>query len=138
MTEATTEGRPPKPTRAIDAVRGAYRSKRRSCPVPEWGLTLHFGPLTTDDIIAVEQRLGMEEGADKQPDYAWRKRILLLIHKAELDDGSKAFSFGDEHYLRTESDFLILQRVTGFMYGASLSLEQEKKESATTPTSGSD
>lgn len=116
--------------RAIDRVRkGVNRRRRKFGPVKKWdNLELWFGPLNTEDMIAVDARL-LDEGFDDPLAEANRHRrnILLLIHKAEDKDGKALFQFGDEHYLRKDADYLILQEIIGFMYESAIDLEVAKK-----------
>lgn len=119
-----------KKMRAIDKVRkGVTRRRRKFGPIKLWdNLELWFGPLTTDDMEAVDSRLvdeGFEDPLAEKNRH--RRNILLLIHKAEDKDGSKAFQFGDEHYLRTEADYLIMQTMIAFMYESAISSELAKK-----------
>jgi len=112
--------------RAIDKVRkGVSRRRRKFGPIKKWNnLELWFGPLTTDDMEAVDLRLineGCEDPLDEK--HRHRRNILLLIHKAQDKDGKRAFEFGDEHYLRTEADYLIMQMLIGFMFESAIDLE---------------
>lgn len=128
-------------TRAIDKVRAAYRNRRRKEEVPEWDMTLYFGPLTTADNEAVDLRMQDEDGLDPEV-RKYDRRIYLLIHKAELEDGSRAFDFGDFHYLKNEADFMVLSRLWAVMFQGALQIgedvEAAKKKSEETGSSGSD
>lgn len=96
------------PIKAIDRVREAAVSALRSITIPEWGdLTLHFGKLTIADQEAVEART---------PKTAYERQLIMLIHKAKMEDGTPAFQMGDMHYLRNEADFVVVQRIVAFMY----------------------
>lgn len=127
--------------RPIDKIRQATRDKRRSIEVEDWDLTLYFAPLTTADVEAIDAAME-DDGIDPQKNQHDR-RIRQLIEKAELEDGTKAFRPGDAHYLKTEADYMTLQRVIGAMYKSTLPMSEEgideaKKDSGMTPTSGSD
>lgn len=119
--------------RPIDRIRKATRARRRKIEVEDWGVTLYFGTLTTADVEAVDAAM---EDDGKQPEKnSQERRLRLLIEKAELEDGSRAFRPGDLHHLRSEADYMTLQRVIGFMYNSMLSVDAAKKDSAGTPTS---
>lgn len=118
--------------RPIDKVLKARLDGRRHIHVPEWDLDLYFSTLTTNDMIAVADRM-KEEGRDAAAnDY--ERRIVLLIQKAELEDGTKAFTFGDRMALMESADWDVLQRVVAFMYRSALSVtssDEAKKKSET-------
>lgn len=97
--------------RPIDQVRKAYRQRLRPVEVPEWDMTLYFGPLTTADSIAV---------AEREPRNEYEKRILLLIQKARLEDGSPAFTWGDKMVLIQEAENKVLNRLLAALYGVAL------------------
>lgn len=125
----------PTTKRAIDQVRAGVARRRRKIVVKQWeNLELWFGPLTQDDMDAVNDRLRAEGLKEPEDDIRQesRRRILLVIHKAETKDGKKAFQFGDEHYLRTEADYLVLQTVIAFMYESAISLPEAEKGSGAT------
>lgn len=129
-------------TRAIDAFRKVFRNKRRVVEVPEVGITLYFPALTTAAKIAVAEHMG--EKPPETPKEAWEQevRIVLLIHQAELEDGTKAFAFGDKSYLLEQVDYLLMQRLLGEMYAAGLpdmpkDVEEGKGDSGKTENSAS-
>ena len=136
MSKSTTKST----TRPIDMVRQSYASARRSIVIPEWaGLELFFFPLTTADQEAIEARMRDEEGLIPE-DRSLDKRIYLVIAKAQLEDGTPAFKFGEFGYLKKEADFLVLNRVVTAMYSASMPMhdsEAAKKKLEETPTSDS-
>lgn len=122
--------------RAIDKVRGAFMKRRREVHVKEWDLTLFFGPLTTADVDAVEERMESVEGLDPAKRRS-EKNLLLLIHKAQNEDGSRAFEFGDKHWLATEADYVVIQRLIGEMYAGAITLEEARGKSEATEASAS-
>lgn len=125
--------------RPIDRIRASYKGRRRPIEMEDWDLTLYFGPLTTADMEAVEERMRDELGEEPEK-HRHTKNLLLLIHKAELEDGSRAFTFGDMHYLKTEADYTKIQRLVAHMYSSSLGPldpESAKKKSEKTEDSGS-
>lgn len=123
--------------RPIDRVVQARRQARRSIVVPEWdGLALYFSPVTTLDVQAVHDRM-REDGRDAEQNQL-EKRVILLIQKAELEDGSRAFEFGDRIALMENAEWSVLMRVIGFMYESALSgadRDEAKKKSVTGETS---
>lgn len=124
-------------TRPIDKIRQASRDQRRSIEVEGWGLELFFRPLTTADIEAVDA--SMRDDGKAPEEHRQDRRIRLLVEKAELEDGSRAFRPGDIHHLKQEADYVVLQRVIGFMYKAAVpTVEAGKDESEGTETSDSD
>lgn len=125
--------------RAIDAVIQAAARRRRAVEVPEWGLTLWFSPVTTADRIAVSERMGDRKDVDSEA-YRLESQILLLITKAELEDGSPAFSFGDKEYLLRKADYLVIQRLIAELYRVSIpvpTVDEAKGSSERTASSGS-
>jgi|GEM_PF-1209238 len=127
--------------RPIDLIKKARHNNRRSVEVSEWGVTLYFTPLTTNDILAVEERMSEEDGKDPNKNQL-EKRVYLLIQKAELEDGSRAFTWGDRIELLESAEWAVLQRVIAFMYASSVSgpgtLEDAKKKSEKTEPSSDD
>ncbi|HEX7048657.1 MAG TPA: hypothetical protein VF188_00475 [Longimicrobiales bacterium] len=125
----------------IDRVVARYRDTRRRVEVPEWDVVLYFGPLTKADILAVEQRMRDEDG--KEPDkHRHEKNILLIVQKAELEDGSKAFRWGDRHTLFEKAEAAVLDRLLLALYSGVVPLTREgveegKDGSEATPTSTS-
>lgn len=112
--------------RPIDRVRQAYGGATRSLKIPEWeGMELFFGPLTTADMEAVEER---------NPKNTYDRNIVLLIHKAKDSEGKPLFGMGDKTYLRVEGDFVVLQRIISFMFGTTFDLDAAKKEVEENPT----
>lgn len=109
-----------KTTRAIDAFRGYYRAQTRPFELPEIGLTLHFPPLTTASMQAVADRMGNKPEQVSNETWWHEKNVLLLIQQAQLEDGKKAFSFGDKAHLLSEVPYPILQKMVTAMYAAAL------------------
>jgi len=124
--------------RTIDKVLKARSENRRSIDVPEWDETLYFSPLTTNDMISVADRM-QEEGKEASKNELER-RVVLLIQKAELKDGSKAFAWGDRVTLMESAEWDVLQRVVAFMYRSAMAVQTEeeaKKKSERTEDSDS-
>src|SRR5512143_1272294 len=93
--------------RAIDVIRQSTTDQRRSIVVPEWNnLELFFSRLTSSDIASV---------ADRDPKSPQERDLLLLMRKARDRDGRPVFQMGDLHYLMTEADWFVLQKVVTFM-----------------------
>lgn len=130
-----------KTTRAIDTLRRAFRDKRREARLPE-GLVLYFPPLTTAARNAALSSLGEKPEATTAEEWNQRRNVLQVIHLAELEDGSPAFTPGDEHYLMTEVSYTTIQAMVTAMYMAGLpdppqDAEEGKGGSARTRNSGS-
>lgn len=122
--------------RPIDQILQAGRDRRRSVTIPEWGgLELFFAPLTTSDMIAVRERL-VDLHGEEPAKHEEERRVLLLIQKAQLPDGSKAFDWGDRLHLQ-EADYVGMQKALACMYGNLLTLEDAKKKSEETESSSS-
>jgi len=124
--------------RTIDKVLKARSENRRSILVPEWDETLYFSPLTTNDMISVADRM-QDEGKEASKNELER-RVVLLIQKAELEDGSNAFEWGDRITLMESAEWDVLQRVIAFMYRSAMtahSEEEAKKKSERTEDSDS-
>lgn len=109
----------PARVRVIDRIRQRRQRGMRWIAVPEWDAKLGFGCLTAADLRAVK---------DRAPKDDMEKSLLLLIHKATEEDGSPSFQFGDLEWLLREADLTVLNRVLDFMYGATVGLEEAKKE----------
>lgn len=122
--------------RFIDKLRERHREQRREIEVPGMEETLYAAPLTTADIQAVEDRMEAK-GLDPEKNEHER-RALILIQKAELEDGSPAFRSGDLRFLLNEVDYMTLQRLYAGVMTSTVDLESAKKESESTPPSDSD
>jgi hypothetical protein len=87
--------------------------------------TLYFRPRTR----AVRKKV-----QSMNPKDAAEYTTYMLINSAELADGSKAFELGDFDILQREISESQLDELELFMInaGASATLEDEKKDSATT------
>lgn len=130
MPTKTTQDGP----RAIDKIRAAYQSKRRLYHSDLFDLDLYFGQLTRADEEAIENRIEDEESRYSKKD----KNILLLIHKAENEDGTKAFRMGDFNHLKDEAPVAELNRIIAFMYLAAMGKEDPKGESSATDGSATE
>lgn len=112
----------------IDRVRNAYQGKRRSIVVPEWGnLELWFGPLTVEDMVSIDERVGGNGNL-------YERSIYMLIHKARTQQGEPIFAFGDVKVLKTEADIAIVNRIIAAMTTDVPTLEQADEAIATDPT----
>ena len=108
--------------RAIDKVRASYNVAKRQLLVPEWdNLELWFGRLTITDMQAILAR---------EPKDTYEQDCMLLIHKAMDAEGKPAFQMGDLHYLKTEADYLVVRRVTAFMYESTAATPKEAEQQA--------
>ena len=116
--------------KAIDKVRAAFGTAKRKITIPEWeNLELYFAPLTTADMQAV---------AAREPKDYYERNLILVIHKALDADNKPAFQMGDLHYLRSESDYVVLERVIRFMFEtAALSEKEATKQIEGDPSSAS-
>lgn len=121
--------------RFIDKLRERHRRKRREIEVPGMDEVLYATPLTTADVRSVEARME-DRGLDPDKNEHER-RALILIQKAELEDGSPAFRSGDMNFLLEEVDYITLQRLFAGVMTSTVDLEEAKKGSATT-NGGSD
>lgn len=123
-------------TRAIDVIRAKSVLERRKLEVPEWGLTFWFGKVTVDDMEAVDNRRDENGQISRQ-----ERNLIMLVSKAQAEDGTPMFTMGDVHFLKKEADFVVLQRVINFMFESaytSLKDVKEKKEAiAANPPSAS-
>lgn len=115
--------KPPKDTgpRAIDVIRAKSALERRKIEVPEWGLTFYFGKMTVSDMEAVDAR--RKEGEEMSHQH---RNMVLLVAKSQNEDGTPMFGMGDIMFLKSEADFVVLQRVVNFMFeSAYQSIEAE-------------
>ena len=115
--------------RAIDKVREAYSSDRKKMHVPEWDLDLYLGPVTVDDMEAVDAR---------DPKTPWDRNLILLVHMAKNENGKPLFQMGDIHVLKNETPFLVLQRIIGEMLSSVVEAAEAEAELEENPTSVSD
>lgn len=114
--------------RTIDLIRAHFSSKLVPVEVPEWGLTLWFGPLTMADFEVVSVTAG---------ERAEERNVRLLISKARLQDGTPAFAPGDLHYLRTEAQARVITRLVNAMYEVG-AVTKEAAEEAVGNSTGSE
>jgi len=114
-----TEKQEKKSERPIDQIVRAFDNRRRPIEIPKWDLTLWFGPLVQADLDAVEER---------EPKSRYERQILLLIMKAELEDGSQAFTWGDKYTLMNKADVVIMNTLVAHMYGAAIDLEELREK----------
>ena len=119
--------------RAIDIIRAKSALERRKIEVPEWGLTFYFGKMTVADMEAVDERRKDDGSITMQ-----QRNMILLVAKAQNEDGSPMFGMGDIMFLKSEADFVVLQRVVNFMFESAYqsieaSVDAKKKEIETNP-----
>jgi hypothetical protein len=78
----------------------------------------------------------------REPKDTWERDLILLIHKAQDEDGGPLFAIGDKHYLLTEADFVVVRRVVNFMFLTAMTNKEDQEEAraqvATDPTSATD
>lgn len=116
--EATLELRP------IDRIRRAFRRDAEKVAVPEWEMDVYFHPLTIADQQAVASIVRRETGKESDP---MEENIQLLILKARDEQGKPLFVGGDAHFLKTEADARVINRVSTLMYlSGSLSQKEAK------------
>lgn len=127
----------------IDRIAGIRKETRRRVEVPEWARpgeevpVLYFSVLTAGDVSAVRSRMLSELGRDPEK-HRQEERVLLLIQKAETEDGSRVFEFGHLEHLMDNCEWAVLQRLIAFMYASAFgSLDDIRKKSETTGSSGS-
>lgn len=125
--------------RLIDKVLAHHRASRTKVEVPEWGVDIYFGPLTTSDMIAARARAGSSTDEDGNPvvdpGAEEQRRLVLLVAKAEFEDGTAAFNYGDIEVLKTRAHWSILQRLIAAMYQSSVRTVAEGKDESTSTTS---
>jgi len=80
---------------------------RKALELPQFDLTLYFGPLTQADMEAVEAR---------DPSSRFEENTLLVIQKAETETGERAFAWGDKHYLMNDVPLMVMQQIVAHMY----------------------
>jgi len=123
----------------IDTIKKRAVKGRRSIEVPEWAVTLWFGPLTPNDLQSVRDRL-MDEGKDPEK-HRTHERVTLLFAKAENEAGERVFDYGDRIDFMEHVEWAVFQRVMAFLYGSALgdvrTLDDAKKKSAKTEISAS-
>lgn len=133
--------------RPIDKIRQHTTDERQKLELSEFGLTLYFRPLVPQDHVDIEER-GGEDMSEQE------RRVMLVIQKAELEDGSSAFRWGDRPYLLREVPSVTINKMVAKMYSAAISnlpegvdseqvahgseLEAGKGESGRTPGSKPD
>lgn len=117
------------PMRAIDKIRQAFSNAARPIRVPEWDLTLYFGPLTVGDMLKARAYADAHvaaDGAPKDEPYL-RRNLRLVILKARDADGRLLFQMGDLEYLESEAHFGITERVIEFMFQTAVGVEEAKR-----------
>lgn len=128
----------------IDRIVQIRKDTRRRIEVPEWAKdgeaapVLYFAVLTTADVTAVRDRMINNDGRDPEK-HRDEERVNLLIQKAELEDGARAFEWGHRDHLLQNCEWAVLQRLIAFMYRSSFSgsVDEAQKKSETTAGSGS-
>lgn len=101
--------------------------------------TLYFRPLTKAVRKKIAALIAPKEGdkvseSDQFADF----NTYALIHLAETEDGSPAFSLGDFDFLTREANSTFLAQIENFMFNAGVrSIEEEKKTSETTQSDAS-
>ena len=117
--------------KAIDVIRRHTIDTRRAKTISEWHvdgepLVLYFGKVSVEDMEAV---------AERNPKNTFDRNLIMLVSKAQSEDGSPAFDFGDIPFLR-KADFIIVQELINFMYETSYgSVEEAKEKNKKDPTS---
>lgn len=98
----------------IDQIKARFDPTPRLLEVPEWGngdgqpARLFFPPITMADR---EKAKAAAIDADNPEEVALR----LLLLTAQTDDGNAAFALGDYSTMRRNVEYMVLQRVMGFM-----------------------
>lgn len=114
-------------TRAIDQIRQRYMGERKAITVPEWGdLEVWFGPVTT---------VTMEQVDERKPHNNLERQLLMLVTMATDKGGKPLFEFGDREYLKSETEFTVLQRVFDFMLSSWVEKAEAEKRIAKDPIS---
>lgn len=130
---------PPTPApRAIDVIRRRSASMRRCIVVPEWeDMPIWFGKLTVADMEATGERVGA--AAAGKPMTTLERNIVLVVVKAENEDTTPVFALGDLHFLKTEAEFAVVQRLIDFMFSSALpTVAEEADRIEANPPSTSD
>lgn len=117
--------------RAIDRLRSLSAQERRVFEFAELDMKVYFGKLTYADLEFVD---GLK------PKNNFEKSLLMLIHKAQDEEGKPIFAAGDLFYLQNEVGYHILSPVIEFMWATTASLtesavEEHVKEITDNPTS---
>ena len=77
----------------------------------------------------------MEAVEARKPKNHLEKQLILLVNMATDKGGKPLFEMGDIHHLKKNCDFVVLQRVFGFMLSPFIDQEEADKEVAENPTS---
>jgi hypothetical protein len=101
-------------------------TQRRIIDVPEWGeddvpLRLYCGPITAGDIDRLQRK-----HKNFLNDMTIAGMVDLIIHKAEMEDGAKAFTLEDKPHLMRET-VAVISEVAGQMFGETVDVEQAEK-----------
>jgi hypothetical protein len=121
--------------RAIDIMRSRAASDRRMIESTQLGgLRFYFARLTYADLEFIDTM---------KPKTSFERSLMMLIHKAQDENGMPVFQMGDLYYLQNEIPFQPLSEVVEFMWASSQPLTEEsiKKAEAeieANPSSGSD
>ena len=109
--------------RTIDLLTGAFDlNERRKFTVekPDGSplCDLYFKPITRSDRMAVQAYAGTED--------AVKISTQMLVHKAENEDGTKAFGQGDAVRLRRELPESVLNQLELFLFGVAENEDLDK------------
>lgn len=114
--------------RVIDHATRSFHQMRKAVEVPEWTdengetITLYFPPFTSKDSDAVDEIMREKYG----PEAEWpeqERRARRVVHQAQLEDGSMAFSQGDVPLLMDKVPSVIMSRLYIEMVKVGVSLE---------------
>ena len=100
--------------------------EKRTIEVPEWGedntpLILYASAITAGDINKLQRK-----HKNFLNDMTVDGMVDLIIEKAELEDGKKAFSVSDKPFLMSEKVNVIAE-VSAKMFGETVSVEEQEK-----------
>jgi|TARA_X000001382_G_scaffold19571_2_gene11947 hypothetical protein len=100
--------------------------EKRTIEVPEWGedntpLILYASAITAGDINKLQRK-----HKNFLNDMTVDGMVDLIIEKAELEDGKKAFSLSDKPFLMSEKVNIIAE-VSAKMFGETVSVEEQEK-----------
>ena len=124
--------------RAIDRIIKAARANRDSVHVPDWDLDIYFGPVTSRDQQEVYDRM-KKVGIDNPFSDIPKMHILTFIQKAEAEDHTRLFEWGDEDNLLRYAPAFVVEKVINRLYeGSTGGIEEAKKNSETTTGSTSE
>ena len=125
MTELPPAPNGGQPPRFIDRVLRAEQQARQTVAAPWWGETIYFSPITLAELDMIEER---------KPRSATERMAIILMVKAQDQEGRKLFSPGDLYHLMhgVDADHIrqVVDAIMGIKYptmeAAREALEQDR------------